>query len=70
MKLYKFTEQTGSRVALAAEQNPDLPAGAWRAAGTIEINRGDGPRIGAGSDEIMDGIDREGVFVWPVQDGD
>jgi len=66
MKLYKFKEKTGNRMALAIEQDPDdLPSGAWEAIGTIEVNKGDGPRIGADSDEILDAVEREGLFVLP-----
>lgn len=69
MRLYKFQEQTGSRMALAAEQNPDqLPSGAWLASGEVHIERGDGPRIGADSDDILDTIEREGIFIWPKSD--
>ncbi|MDE8650134.1 hypothetical protein [Novosphingobium album (ex Liu et al. 2023)] len=69
MKLYKFKEQTGRRQALAPEQNPDgLPEGAWLAIGEININREDGPRIGANSEDIIDAIERDGIFIWPVED--
>lgn len=69
MKLYIFREQTGKRQALAPEQNPDgLPAGAWLASGEINIDREDGPRIGANSADIIDTIERDGIYIWPAPD--
>ena len=67
MKLYKFKEETGGRMALSPEPNPDLPSGLWSAIGMVDVDREDGPRIGANSDEILDAIERDGVFVWPVR---
>ena len=66
MKLLKFTEAPGRRVALVADKTR-LPAtkGTWNAAGSMDIDAKDGPRIGAGSADIIAGVERDGFFVWP-----
>jgi len=70
MLLYKFGAAVGQRVALtAAHSGKNLPAdGApWKPMGTMRIEPGGTPLIGASSDEIIAGIQKEGFFIWPVK---
>lgn len=66
MKLYKFT--SGGRVAVTKDKTgSNLPSGKWKFESEMEINAGDGPRIGASSAQILAGIERDGYFIWPVK---
>lgn len=72
LKLYKFQPAPlkGSRVALTPDPNgANLPedGAPWRKIGEIDVVRGQGARIGASSDEILDLIDADGIVVWPFR---
>lgn len=66
MKLRKHIEQPGGRVVLVAEDSK-LPTteGRWQYAGDTDVQPGGGPRIGAGSDTILEGVERDGFFALP-----
>lgn len=66
VKLTKYMEEGGSRIALAAEPGklPKIGKG-WKEIGTVEISATDGPRIGANSADIIAGVEKDGHFVLP-----
>lgn len=71
MKLHKFKPHPakGRRAALTSDPTgSNLPAdGApWQPLGTVEVNRGDPSRIAASSDAIIDAIESQGYYVWPI----
>jgi hypothetical protein len=47
---------------------PKPRVGGWRFVERIDINRSDGPRIGASSREIVEGVEKDGYFIWPIKD--
>jgi hypothetical protein len=69
MKLYEWKEVPGPRSALAAGEHSDHPdlSGWWDSVGPMTITRGDGPYKGASSDEILDAIDGDGIFIWTAR---
>lgn len=73
MKLYKFKPAPGKGNRAALTQDPtgaNLPADGqpWQKIGETNVERGQGPRIGASSDDIIDGIEKDGVVIWPFKD--
>jgi hypothetical protein len=60
-----------ARVALTSDpKGTNLPpdGAPWKQIGEINIERGQGPRIGASSDEIIELIERDGLVLWPFKD--
>jgi hypothetical protein len=73
MKLYKFVPAPGKgrRVALTPDPSgTNLPpdGAPWRWIGEVEVTPGQGPLIGASSDDILDAIQQDGVVIWPFRD--
>ena len=70
MTLYKFLETPGMRVALSEDprgQNLPQTKGNWDFAGSVELRKGGKGTIGASADDIIDGIERMGVFIRPMR---
>jgi hypothetical protein len=69
--LYSF--QSGKNRNLFAltpdAKGANLPSalGPWSKHKEVNVNRGEGPRIGADSDEILEGINRDGFFIGGVK---
>jgi hypothetical protein len=72
MKLYRFKATTGMGMALTDDKSgaklPKRKFGAWAFDKEMNISAGDGPLIGADSDQIIKGIERDGYFLWPQKD--
>lgn len=68
MILYRFCKQLGRQTALTPDVGgSNLPhdPNPWVPAGQVEINRGETvPRIGASADQILDAIEKYGIFMW------
>jgi hypothetical protein len=68
MILYRFFKPRGWRTALTPDQTgANLPVETvpWMLGGQIEINRDEAtPRIGASADEILDAVEKDGIFLW------
>lgn len=46
----------------------NLPSGyKWKYVGEMQIDAADGPRIGADSAHIVEGVKRDGNFIWPAK---
>jgi hypothetical protein len=52
---------------VVVEDSAKLPPGTWAPRGSVDVNQGDGPRIGANSDDILAGIERDGYYEWPAK---
>jgi hypothetical protein len=75
MLLYIFKKGKGSRKALTADkEGSNLPQDGrpwpWIFEKKINIESSDGPRIGASSAQIIAGIEKNGYFLWPVEEDD
>jgi len=72
MKLYRFKATTGMGMALTDDKTgaklPKRQFGTWQFDKEMDINEQDGSRIGAGSDDIVQGVQRDGYFLWPQKD--
>jgi hypothetical protein len=71
MLLHKFKKARGWKAALTTDRTgTSLPADGqpWIYEKDIDINPTDGPRIGASSTEIIQGVLKDGYFLWPVSD--
>ena len=67
MRFYKFMSN-GEVVITDDKTGAKLPPGRkWKFMGETRMDAGDGPKIGANSSEIVDGVKRDGYFVWPVK---
>jgi hypothetical protein len=64
MKLLKFVERNGPRSVVVKDEStlPKVGSG-WVAAGTIDVQSGEPPRIGASADEILANIETHGFFM-------
>ena len=66
MKLYKFTANPGTRVALTKDESgSNLPKGDWTPAGEMNIDASDPPRIGTTSTDILAAVDKDGYHILP-----
>lgn len=67
MILYRFFKPYGWRMALTPDQTgANLPAEKtpWMVGGQVDVNRNEHPpRIGASADQILDAIDKDGIFL-------
>lgn len=67
MQLQVYEDADGRQAIV--KRADDLPRRLepWSFKKQIDVARGEGPRVGADSDEILDSVEREGVFVLPAQ---
>ena len=68
MEVHVFRKQSGWKKAITLDQlGNNLPNDGqpWIYEKQMNIVATDGPRIGASSKDIIDGIEADGVFVWP-----
>jgi hypothetical protein len=75
MLVYVFRKKQGwQRVLTLDKSGGVLPEDGrpwpWLLEKSIEIKEADGPRIGASSKEILDGIAKDGYFLWPAAETD
>jgi hypothetical protein len=67
MDLHVFKGESGVVAVGRKRDASGLPSahGPWRYIKPLIVNRGDGPRIGASSDSIIDNIEKQGFHLWP-----
>jgi hypothetical protein len=69
---YIFEATAGTGMAVTSNRTgaglPKPRVGSWRFVEKIDIKPFDGPRTGASSREIVEGVAKDGYFVWPVKD--
>jgi hypothetical protein len=69
MIVHVFRNQLGSKKVIsrdASGSNLPVVGGPWIYEKQMNIEANDGPRIGASSKEIIEGIDANGIFFWPT----
>jgi hypothetical protein len=68
-KYHIFRGTTGTAVMVTDDKTgtklPKHPVGRWVYFRSIDLERGDGARIGASSDQVIDAMERTGFFRWP-----
>jgi len=69
MRFLRYKEDGGPRVVLVKDPAslPKVGKG-WVAAGHMDMNPGDGPRIAANTDEIIASIEAHGFFMAGAPD--
>jgi hypothetical protein len=71
MLIHVFKSGPGLERGLTADKSgANLPKDGrpwpWVLEKTLDIGASDGPRIGASSGDILDGIAKDGYFIWPA----
>jgi hypothetical protein len=69
VKYYVFKGSTGTARAVTDDKTgaklPKRDFGSWVYERDIDIEPSDPPRIGADSREIVEGVKKDGYFLWP-----
>ena len=69
MEVHVFRNRLGSKQIISQDKSggnlPDVGQ-PWIYAKSLNIEATDGPRIGASSEEIIKGIEANGIFYWPT----
>lgn len=70
MQLWKFKGAEGKTASTSDETGSNLPSehGPWEPIGSTRIEPGDGPRIGASSEQILADVAKDGYSIWPRED--
>lgn len=55
----------GIQVIVASDADLPPQGAPYRFVKDLTVNSGDGPRIGANSDEIISSVEKKGFHIWP-----
>jgi hypothetical protein len=66
---YVFRGTTGTQMVITSDDTgaklPRRELGVWALMKTVSIAPGGGPLIGADSDAVIAGVEKDGYYLWP-----